>query len=96
MLAKIAHSYAVATAGEPFTPLLTHIVRGQNPYCLPYYIGCQITTDDRPRDLHEVSVIRGDLGAGGYLVVRVRLFATFNTPAYLVVAGVRPSPTARA
>jgi hypothetical protein len=89
MLAKIAHSYATAVAGASFKPLLTHIIRGRKPYCLPYYVGCQMTTQDPPRDLHEVSIAGDGLGNAKYLVVRVRLFATFNTPAYLVVSGVR-------
>ncbi len=95
MLAKIAHSYAIAAACEPFTPLLTDIIRGQKPYYLPYYMGCQITTEDPPEDLHEVSIVRSGLGGGRHVVVRVRLFATFNTPAYLVVAGVRVPVTAQ-
>jgi hypothetical protein len=87
MLAKIAHSYAVAAAGETFKPLLAHIIRGRKPYFLPFYIGCQIVTQDQPSDLHEVSIVRSGLGSDRYVVVRVRLFSTFNTPAYLVVAG---------
>jgi HNH endonuclease len=93
MLAKIAHGFAIAVADEPFVPLLTHIIRGQKPYYLPYYVGCQMTTQDPPEDLHEVSIASGGFGNGKYVVVRVRLFATFNTPAYLVVAGIK-GPTA--
>jgi uncharacterized protein YbjQ (UPF0145 family) len=66
MLAKIAHSYAVAAAGETFEPLLTHIIRGWKPYFLPFYIGCQIVTQDQPSDLHEVSTFRSGLGGGRY------------------------------
>jgi hypothetical protein len=95
MLAKIAHGYALAEASEPFTPLLTHIVLGKKPYYLPYYVGCQITTQDPPQDLHEVSLVTDGFGDDKYIVVRVRLFATFNTPAYLVVAGIKQGTAPR-
>jgi hypothetical protein len=95
MLAKIGHSYAVAVADDGFKPLLTHIIQGRKPYYVPYYVGCQMTTQDPPEDLHEVSIVRNHFGSANYVVVRVRLFATFNTPAYLVVAGVREPPASR-
>jgi hypothetical protein len=90
MLAKIAHAYAVAALGErKFAPLLTHIVKGIRPYNLTYLIGSQPQTISEPTALHEISVEDNFPSAEHLVVVRIRLFAPWKTPAHLVVTGVR-------
>lgn len=90
MLAKIAHAYAVAELGlAGFNPLVTHIIRGERPFFLTHYIGSQPVTTDKGGDLHELDFDKTGLGAGMLVIVRVRLFATYNTPAHLVVVGTR-------
>jgi hypothetical protein len=90
MLAKIAHSYAVAEMGlDSFTPFLCGIITGIKPYLLSHYIGSQLVTTDEPIDLHEISFDTSGLDQGRYLVVKVRLFAPYKTPRHLVVVGER-------
>jgi hypothetical protein len=80
MLAKIGHSYTVAQLGlDGFKPVLTNIIRGQRPFFLTHYIGSQVVTTEQGTDLHEVSFDKTGLAAGVFVVVRVRLFATYNT-----------------
>ncbi len=89
MLAKIGHSYAVAELGEStFEPYLNNIIRGIAPYYLPYYIGGVLQNADVATDLHEISIFDDIFTKDRRLViVRIRLFAAFNTPAYFVVPG---------
>ena len=90
MLAKIGHSYAVAELGlGGFNPLLNHIVQGHRPFFLRHYIGSQIATTRQGKDLHELEFDKSGLDRGLFVIVRVRLFATYNTPAHLVVVGTR-------
>jgi len=90
MLAKIAHAYTVAALGEnSFRPFLTNIVRGIQPLNLTHFIGSQIQTTGDATDLHEISIERNFLGNERLVVVRIRLFAPWKTPAHLVVAGER-------
>jgi hypothetical protein len=88
MLAKIAHSYTVAEKGlDTFRPFLCDIIRGEKPYYLSHYIGCQLSTVNDASDLHEISFDDTGIDAGRFIVVRIRLFANFKTPAHLVVVG---------
>jgi hypothetical protein len=90
MLAKIGHSYAVGELGiDGFKPALTNIIRGQRPFFLTHYIGSQFTTAELGTDLHEVSFDKTGLDGGVFVIVRVRLFATYKTPAHLIVVGSR-------
>lgn len=89
MLAKIAHSYAVVEGPCRFEPFLCHIVRGQKPHYLSHFIGSQLSTTDPPTDLHEISIDNSGIDRGLFVVVRVRLFASFDAPAHLVVVGRR-------
>jgi hypothetical protein len=56
---------------------------------LTHYIGSQVVTTEQGTDLHEVSFDKTGLAEGVFVVVRVRLFATYNSPAHLVVVGTR-------
>lgn len=87
MLAKMGHSYAVAERGNnSFQPLLTHIIRGRRPYHQNYFMGSQPSTTAAGTDLHEIDFVTMP-GFDRLLIVRIRLFANFNTPAHLVVVG---------
>jgi hypothetical protein len=90
MLAKIAHSYAVAELGLPsFTPLLNDFILGQKEFDGNYLVG-GILQDLPPSDptiLHELKWRWEDTASGRFLLVGVRLFSCLGGPQYLVVAG---------
>jgi HNH endonuclease len=87
MLAKMAHSYAMAERGlNSFQPFLTHMIRGVRPYHQNYFIGSQPSTGAPGTDLHEIDFVTMP-SFDRLLVIRIRLFANFNTPAHLVVVG---------
>lgn len=90
MLAKIAHAYAVAELGpDAFTPSIGGIIRGDQPFNLPHYVGSQAQTTEAATDLHEISIDTSGVDRGRYVVVRVRLFASFKGPGHYVVVGER-------
>jgi hypothetical protein len=83
MLAKIAHSYALAKLGPAsFTPLLREVILGDEPYYVARFVGGNGALRDRPSmDRHSASLewqprIDGKL----FLVVTVRLFGDLNLP----------------
>jgi hypothetical protein len=96
MLAKIAHSFAVAKLGiGGFQPLLQDMIRGFGPPYLGLYIGCSL-------DQESNSIYRHDLRLEEYnsvdgvdlLVARIRLFGDRGMPTYHVVVGTpNPPPT---
>jgi hypothetical protein len=94
-LSKIAHSYATAVHGlGSFVPFLTEAVRGIGPMHLSHYIGKidpWVPPSGGYDHLHvlEDGFIR--VGQRRLLVVRVRLLAVDNYPAYEVVVGEKSS-----
>lgn len=91
MLAKVAHSYAVARLGiENFRPLLTDIIKGkvQN---LAVLIGTETKHHDAGAHMHTLFLyslrMKEDSGSL-YVAAEVRLFADHNLPKYIVVVGV--------
>ncbi|WP_339703673.1 hypothetical protein [uncultured Sphingosinicella sp.] len=96
MVAKIAHSFAVAQLGinlDGFQALLPNTIR-QVPGHLPvsYLVGCMGEPDPRaPRSSNEASHIlrwfEYPLRDMYLLVVQVRLFESFNMPSYAAVVG---------
>jgi len=90
MLAKIAHSYAVAKFGESsFQPLLLDIILGKSNFA-PYLVGGDksgVPLDDQPTALHHVYGQACDVNGAPYLLVAIRLFAFMGMPRYLVVVG---------
>lgn len=90
MLAKIAHSYAVAKFGEAsFVPCLPEIILGKSDYA-PHFVGGDrsgVPLLDQPTALHHVYPQACDLNGALHLLVAVRLFAFMGMPRYLVVVG---------
>jgi hypothetical protein len=90
VLAKIAHSYAVAKLGlEGFHPLLIDLIHQRNVEKAPELVGSETETPPPASGvLHELSLMPHP----SFILVRIRLFASsaadgVGTPAYLVVAG---------
>ena len=93
LLAKIAHSYAVAVYGvDGFRPLLLDIIFGR--YATPsYLIGGSIKDQLQKEGIrHYIESSRQPLGNITYLVIAIQLFAEIGGPLYKVVAGIYPDP----
>lgn len=88
MLAKIAHSYAVAELGrDSFSPyLVEYIISKETIAPLYEYIGGIPEALQPSLDLHEIG-IHHDAQRPHLVIVRVRLFAKYGGPTYLIVAG---------
>jgi hypothetical protein len=88
MLAKIAHSYAVAEWGFlSFRPLLRDLIIG-NSQTASYWIGgaSPIKPAD-PSGLHRIELKREMLLGTEYVICYIRLFCNFGAPEYRVVVG---------
>jgi hypothetical protein len=89
MLAKIAHSYAVAERGlGAFQPFLPNLIRGIGPRYLAQCVGGSLVPEPSSSNRHELSMQthrRADKEE--FLVVRLRLFANKDMPTYYIVAG---------
>ena len=89
MLAKIAHSYAVANLGlSGFRPLLPDLILGKST-AAPWLVGGDASepAPDTEPALHHV-YLQNCLTAGvEYVLVAVRLFAFVGMPRYHVVVG---------
>lgn len=88
MLAKIAHSYAVAEWGfHSFRPLLLDLIFGRSDTA-SYWVGGDMTT--KPADtngLHKMQLKREMLLGTEYVVAYITLFCMFGAPEYRVVVG---------
>jgi hypothetical protein len=88
MLAKIAHSFAVAEWGfHSFRPLLRDLIVGSSQTA-SYWVGG--TGDPQPADtggLHRLELKRELRLGTEYVVCCVRLFANFGAPEYRIVVG---------
>jgi hypothetical protein len=89
-VAKIAHAFAVAEIGlDSFRPFLTPMICQAETSNSVQYVGGLMHTEPRTSALHEISFgthtcIRPDI-----VGVRIRLFATLETPTYFVAVGQR-------
>jgi hypothetical protein len=96
VLAKIAHSFAVAERGlGSFKPLLLDLIHGRVVANAPELVGGDpVTPPPAVGVMHQLSFIPHDK----FVVVRIRLFASSSiksehpTPVYLVVAGELGNP----
>lgn len=90
LLAKIAHSYAVAELGSAaFRPLLRRLIRGRTAIQALHWVGGEMEIPAVPTEpaLHELRRDVRVVGGVRYLVVSVRLFSFFKTPQYHIVVG---------
>lgn len=88
MLAKIAHSFAVAVLGpNGFAPTLPPIILGTDPKHAKFVGGLGLEDDDRtarPGVLHSIAAS----WESGWFIVRLRLFSFLDgSPSYVIVAG---------
>jgi hypothetical protein len=87
MLAKIAHSYAVARFGiNGFSPLLLEHILGTGE-CPWHFVGGRAHDLPATNSLHEIEHEWCSANGNIYLLIRVRLFASFGAPDYWVVTG---------
>jgi hypothetical protein len=95
LLAKIAHSYAVAELGEhAFQPRLKKIIR-KEPRSLTKilnWVGGDLEIPYAQPVLHSLQLERRQIGPIHYVVVNIRLFCFMGSPQYRVVVGelIRP------
>lgn len=90
MLAKIAHSFAVAELGEAaFVPYLREVITKRELTNRATVIGGLMKCESASPDLHNLSIRESPPGKEELVVVRLRLFARLGTPTYFVVAGRR-------
>jgi hypothetical protein len=89
MLAKIAHSFAVAERGiNGFKPVLNNLILGLPTLHMAQFVGGGFLPEPKSTELHEISMkLSCRLDGRGFWVVRVRLFADLDMPTYYIVAG---------
>lgn len=87
MLAKIAHSFAVADQGlDSFIPYLPDLILGK--YQTPsFLVGGQMIAPPAINALHRLHLYCAQQQGKQYLIVDIRLFANFGAPLYRVVVG---------
>jgi hypothetical protein len=87
MLAKIAHSYAIAELGfEAFNPRVAWFIRGADARIL-YWLGSDQIIPPPSEALHEIGLRKETFNGIDYAVVSLRLFCPFGTPRYDIVVG---------
>lgn len=90
MLAKIAHSFAVAELGlDTFSPFLTEMIRTRDLSNRAHVIGGGRGNETASSELHNLEL---DSGIGIYsdvIVARVRILGVLETPTYYVAVGIR-------
>jgi hypothetical protein len=91
MLAKIAHSYAVAELGlGSFRPLLPDLILGKSSNAPSLVGGDPTTPSTAPEpDLHNVHLRDCIAGNVRYTLAAIRLFAFAGMPRYHIVVGER-------
>ncbi|MBY0281329.1 MAG: HNH endonuclease [Alphaproteobacteria bacterium] len=89
MLAKIAHSYAVAELGiDGFKPLLNSLIQGAGPLYPAQFIGGNLIKEPVGKELHELSIgYSNDKNGRKFVEVRIHLFASYDMPVHYVVVG---------
>jgi|SRR5271165_6961610 len=92
LIAKIAHSFAVAELGQTFAPYLINLIEGEIPMFASHFIGSGLGDNPPPSDqLHELEFAPSLVGPKNdeLLQVRVRLFANLGCPNHYAVVGSR-------
>jgi hypothetical protein len=92
MLAKIAHSYAVAELGEAaFSPVLCDFIRGK-PMRALQWIGGELRDPPATSSFHDIRWRIQTVNVTHYVVVDLRLFCFMASPLYRIVVGRLISP----
>lgn len=91
MIAKIAHSYAMATQPKEtlagYELLLPEFILEDKDYC-SYLIGSDASRPPIEKSmLHKIELHYVDVGSASYAIARIHLFAFMGVPAYLAVVG---------
>jgi hypothetical protein len=90
MLAKIAHSFAVAEVGSgQFEPLLLPLLLKRDLSNRADLIGGLRYDEPSSQELHEISLDDHTCNRPDLVAVRIRLLSKLGTPTYYVVAGRR-------
>lgn len=92
LIAKIAHSFAIAEIGQTFAPYLINLIEGRAPMFASHLVGSGIGDPPAPSNsLHEVDFAKSLPGPKGdeLLQVRVRLFANLGMPNHYAIVGSR-------
>jgi len=88
MLAKIAHSFAVAELGlGGFRPLLKEAILGKPVRHLSQLVGGAFAPESAGTERNEISISLLSAVHRDYHVVSLRLFADLDMPNYLIIAG---------
>jgi hypothetical protein len=89
MIAKIAHSYAVAEWGiNSFRPLLLDLILGRSQTA-SYWVGGNMTVmPPDPNGLHRLQLKKEIILGTEYVIAYITLFCFFGSPEYRVVVGV--------
>ena len=90
MLAKIAHSYAIAELGpEGFQSFLTPIILGTDTRHLPYHIGGNRKIPQATKDVCQIELksVQSDAGRQYFMVIVRLLSDVQGMPEYRVVVG---------
>jgi hypothetical protein len=88
LIAKIAHSYAIAEFGSnSFKPMLHTFIRSKEIHGFNFVGGTEPRQQAEPDNLHELEIHTQEISGVVYLVVYVRLFSFLGTPAYEAVVG---------
>ena len=98
MLAKIAHSFAVAACPpeqlQKYDLLLPDLIRNGADKAPTHVVGGELkSTPPQGADLHEIAAGDATSEFGRFLSVRIRLFAPWHTPVYHVLAGKYRDPS---
>lgn len=94
MLAKIGHTFAVATGQmSGFRPLLPDFILGRDSNAA-FYVGGTFEITPPSHYGHEIYLENGQVGNKELMAARIRLFAnfgtaTYGTPTYYVAVGDR-------
>jgi hypothetical protein len=95
LIAKIAHSFAVAELGFTFEPYLINLIEAKLPMFASHLIGGEFSDSPPPStNLHEIEFVKSLDGPVGdeLLMVRIRLFAYLGMPNHYAVVGSRARP----
>jgi hypothetical protein len=92
LIAKIAHSFAIAELGFTFEPYLINLIETKPPMFASHLVGGGLVDDPPPgTHLHEIDFAPSLEGPVGdeLIMVRVRLFANLGGPNHYAVVGSR-------